>query len=62
MADYFECVQCKAVTPVVLSPPKCGKCGSGTGVVVSRDRGQVEKNPAENGRETGGSDFARPDR
>ena len=33
MPSYFECLHCGVVTPVEASPPKCGQCGHGTGVI-----------------------------
>jgi hypothetical protein len=41
--EYFECLGCRAVTVVSVTPPKCSKCGSGWGMVRSNMRAVVEK-------------------
>ena len=41
MVEYFDCLRCHAVTPIVERPPKCPKCGSGTGVVSKSSDGAV---------------------
>ena len=41
MTDYFDCLRCHVVTPIVERPPKCPKCGSGTGVVSKSPEGAV---------------------
>jgi hypothetical protein len=37
--EYFDCLRCHAVTPIAVRPPKCAKCGSGTGVVSKSAEG-----------------------
>jgi transcription elongation factor Elf1 len=36
MPDYFDCMRCGHMSLVSTKPPKCPKCGSGAGVVVTR--------------------------
>jgi transcription elongation factor Elf1 len=35
MPEYFDCMRCGHMSPVSSKPPKCSKCGSGAGVVVT---------------------------
>ena len=37
VAQYYECMRCRAVTVLVALPAKCEKCGGGTGVVFQKD-------------------------
>jgi len=37
MPDYFDCMRCGHVSTVTTQPPKCPKCGSGAGVIVTRE-------------------------
>ena len=54
MAEYFECLGCRAVTVssvtpskrISVTPPKCTKCGSGWGIVRSNIREVAEKDVA----------------
>jgi hypothetical protein len=47
MAAYFECSNCKAVTQILTSPPRCSKCGRGNGMIVSRNgHEEAPKEPA----------------
>ena len=55
MTDYFECMQCKAVTPVLLRPPKCGQCGSGTGIISTKVPEELGKSEGV-GAQVGGGD------
>ena len=32
MTTYFECLACGAITSFEVPPPKCGRCGCGTGI------------------------------
>jgi transcription elongation factor Elf1 len=36
MPEYFDCMRCGHMSVVSTKPPKCPKCGSGAGVVVTR--------------------------
>jgi len=36
MPEYFECMRCGHTSSVTAKPPKCPKCGSGAGVIVTR--------------------------
>lgn len=36
MPEYFDCMRCGHMSLVSAQPPKCPKCGSGAGVVVTR--------------------------
>jgi hypothetical protein len=36
MPDYFDCMRCGHVSLVSAEPPKCPKCGSGAGVIMTR--------------------------
>lgn len=36
MPEYFDCMRCGHMSLVSSKPPKCPKCGSGAGVVVTR--------------------------
>ena len=47
---YFDCLRCHVVTQIVLRPPKCGKCGSGTGVVSKSAEGAIRTNDGGRGR------------
>ena len=35
MPEYFDCMRCGHMSLVSTKPPKCPKCGSGAGVVVT---------------------------
>ena len=35
----FQCLNCECVTRVASKPPRCGKCGSGNGVLRPATRG-----------------------
>jgi hypothetical protein len=54
MPEYFECVQCKAVTPVLMRPPRCSVCGSGTGVVYTSTADEPEKHAPGMSKDGGG--------
>ncbi len=47
MPDQFECLHCGVMTPVEATPPKCGKCGYGTGVVHVQKPASLETDVAE---------------
>lgn len=36
MPEFFDCMRCGQTSPIVSKPPKCPKCGSGAGVIVTR--------------------------
>jgi hypothetical protein len=36
MPEYFDCMRCGHMSTVSSQPPKCPKCGSGAGVIVTR--------------------------
>jgi transcription elongation factor Elf1 len=36
MPEYFDCMRCGHMSVVSTKPPRCPKCGSGAGVVVTR--------------------------
>lgn len=36
MPEYFDCMRCGHMSAVSSKPPKCPKCGSGAGVIVTR--------------------------
>jgi hypothetical protein len=43
MSSYFECLHCGAVTAVEATPPKCSRCGHGTGVIHLENPESTEK-------------------
>ncbi len=43
MARYFECLHCGAVTPVEETPPKCRRCGHGTGVIHAQKPETIDR-------------------
>jgi hypothetical protein len=61
VADHFECLRCMAVTPVVETPAKCGQCGGGAGVIVSKRPAKASKNAGENIGKKSSDDTAKPD-
>jgi hypothetical protein len=36
MPEYFDCMRCGHMSTVSSTPPKCPKCGSGAGVIITR--------------------------
>ncbi len=36
MPEYFDCMRCGHMSLVSSKPPKCPKCNSGGGVIVTR--------------------------
>jgi hypothetical protein len=36
MSEYFECMRCGHTSLVSAKPPKCPKCGSGAGVIETK--------------------------
>jgi hypothetical protein len=47
MPEYFDCMRCGHMSLVSTQPPKCPKCGSGSGVIVTRP--ESAPGPAEDG-------------
>jgi hypothetical protein len=43
VTEYFECLECRAVTVVKGEPPKCATCKIGWGFVRSNIRAAAEK-------------------
>jgi len=43
MPSYFQCLHCGVVTPVEEAPPKCSKCGHGTGVLHLQNPESLEQ-------------------
>jgi hypothetical protein len=41
VAQYYECMRCRAVTVLVALPARCEKCGGGTGVVFQKEDGRA---------------------
>jgi hypothetical protein len=52
MPSYFQCLHCGIVTPIEASPPKCGTCGHGTGVVHSQKPESLEGDKGEQSKPT----------
>jgi hypothetical protein len=60
---YFECLHCGTVALVEATPPKCTRCGHGTGIIhqnqprAERSAPQDQQNKKETG-ESGGEPSA----
>jgi hypothetical protein len=42
MPEYFDCMRCGHMSVIAAKPPKCPKCGSGAGVIVTRSESPGE--------------------
>ena len=45
--SYFECVHCGSVAPIDAMPPKCPRCGHGTGVIHLKEPPAADRKPAD---------------
>ena len=55
MPEYFDCMRCGHMSIVSAKPPKCPKCGSGAGVVIT------SQDPPQGASRDGSSDAPRKD-
>ena len=46
MAAYFECSNCRSVSLIRATPPRCPICGMSKGMILGRDEKQEEILPA----------------
>jgi hypothetical protein len=61
MLSHFECLHCGVMTVVEATPPTCGQCGHGTGVLHLQTPESLERDPAKDPKEQSADSSEKPE-